>query len=596
MSAELHTREMSNARLASLIGLPSIFLMGLVFLIGSILLSVAVSPATAAEGDAVIIIYNTRVPESKSLGEYYAQKRHVPTNQMFGFELATTEDMSRAEFRDALQNPLAREIAARKLWRIASRIVPGTNGGPGRVEWKPAESRIRYAVLCYGMPLRILADPNVKEEIAEKLRPELRRNEAAVDSELALLPMIDEHLPLTGPLGNPVYGTTNAAWLNPTNGLLLVSRLDGPSPEIARGLVDKAIEAETDGLWGRAYFDLRNTTEPGYKQGDDWLRNASEICRRLGFETVVDENPVTFPPAFPMSQIALYMGWYDQDASGPFTRQVVEFSPGAFAYHLHSLSAETVRSTTKAWVGPLLAKGATITMGCVYEPYLSGTPDLAVFTSRLIFGGCSFGEAAYACQSVLSWQTTVVGDPLYRPFGKDPDELKDSLLKRNSKWIPWYYLRLLNINLAAGKPLAQCVAVLEEFEATKQSAVLTEKLGDLYYAQGKPSSAAHAYEEALKLEPTPQQRVRLLLTLGERLSALNREPEAYDHYRKILQDFPNYPDKVGLCKRLLPLAKKLGRTADASEYESVINSAARPTATGREQGENSKPPHNSVAR
>src|SRR5260370_29762422 len=112
-------------------------------------------------------------------------------------------------------------------------------------------------------------------------------------------------------------------------------------------------------------------------------------------------------------------------------------------------------------------------MGCVDESYLAGTPELAVFTSRFVFSGYSFGEAAYACQQTLSWQTTVVGDPLYRPFGANPDELKDSLLKRNSKWIPWYFLRLLNVNLAAGKPLAEGVAVLEQFDGTKESAVLT---------------------------------------------------------------------------------------------------------------------------
>ena len=156
--------------------------------------------------------------------------------------------------------------------------------------------------------------------------------------------------------------------------MLLVARLDGPTPAIARGLVDKALQAEADGLWGRAYFDLRNITDPGYKLGDDWIRGAAEICRRLGFETVVDENPGTFPAAFPMSQIAFYIGWYDGTVSGPFAQPTVEFMPGAFAYHLHSFSAATLRSASQNWVGPLLAKGATITMGCVAEPYLSGHP------------------------------------------------------------------------------------------------------------------------------------------------------------------------------------------------------------------------------
>ena len=285
----------------------------------------------------------------------------------------------------------------------------------------------------------------------DKLRPELRRDEAAVDSELALLPLIEEQLPLAGPLRNSVYTTTNTATLHPTNGVLLVTRLDGPTPAIARGLVDKALQAEADGLWGRAYFDLRNITEPSYKLGDDWIRGAAEICRHLGFETVVDENPGTFPAAFPMSQIAWYMGWYDGGVSGPFTRPVVEFMPGAFAYHLHSYSAATLRSPSQNWVGPLLAKGATITMGCVTEPYLSGTPDVGVFTARLIFHGLTFGEAAYAAQPVLSWQTTVVGDPLYRPFGRNPDLLHRELVARGSKLVEWSWLRLVDINLAIGQ-------------------------------------------------------------------------------------------------------------------------------------------------
>jgi len=276
-----------------------------------------------------------------------------------------------------------------------------------------------------------------------------------------------------------------------------------------------------------------------------------------------------------MSHIAIYMGWYDQHVSGAFEPATVEFVPGAFAYHLHSFSAASVRDKRRGWVGPLLARGATVTMGCVDEPYLTGTPDVAMFTSRFVFNGYSFGEAAYACQQVLSWQTTVVGDPLYRPFGANPDELKDSLLKRNSQWLPWYYLRLLNINLVAGKPIAECVDVLEKFDGTKQSAVLTEKLGDLYVAQGKPPSALHSYQEALKLDPSPQQKLRLLLTIGERLAKLQRAEEAFDDYQQVLHEFPDYPDRVGIYKKLLPLAQKLNKKAEVSRYESMMSASPK---------------------
>jgi uncharacterized protein (TIGR03790 family) len=536
---------------------------------GLVLLSPGSSSGTNP-GDEVVVVYNSRVPESKAIAEYYALKRQVPTNQIFGFDLPTGEDMTRGEYQTLLQLPLAKAIKSNKLWHFETQLVPATNHEPEKVIWKLDESKIRYAALCYGVPVRISPDPTYQDESTEKLRPEMRRNEAAVDSELALLPLINEKVPLNGPIRNNLYATTNESQLHPTHGVLLVTRIDGPTPEIARALVDKALQGEADGLWGRAYFDLRNTTDPAYKMGDDWIRNASEVCRLLGFETIVDENPGTFPAAFPMSQIAIYIGWYDANVSGPFTRPNVEFMPGAFAYHLYSYSARPFRSTTQSWVGPLLAKGATITMGCVEEPYLTGTPDVTVFVARLLYNGMSFGEAAYACQSVLSWQTTVIGDPLYRPFGKNPDVLKDELLRRNSKLLEWYYLRLLNANLVKGKPIAEAAGVLEEFENTKTSAVLTEKLGDLYSAQGKPSSAVHAYQEALKLDPSPQQRIRLLLVLGEKLSSLDRSAEAYEAYQTLLRDNPDFPDKLSIYKRLLPLAQKLDKKSEAESYQAAL--------------------------
>ena len=156
----------------------------------------------------MIIVYNTRVPESKGVADYYAERRHVPTNQIYGFALTTNEDISRLEFRDALQKPLAEALKKQKLWQIGPVIYPRHDQPPrpGGME-AVLESKIRYAVLCYGVPLRIEQDPNLKEPGLENLRPEMRRDEAAVDSELALLPLIEENLPLAGPLRNPVYTT-----------------------------------------------------------------------------------------------------------------------------------------------------------------------------------------------------------------------------------------------------------------------------------------------------------------------------------------------------------------------------------------------------
>ena len=527
----------------------------------------------ANPGDEVVVVYNQRLPESKAVAEHYAARRHVPANQVFGFSMTTNEVMSRAEYNDSLQKPLAKELEGRKLWHIGSDIIHTTNSAKGKVVWQVKQSKIRYAVLCYGVPLRIDNDPSIKEEPDPTLNPALVRNGAAVDSELALLPCIEQHLPLLGPKPSTHYGLTNAALFNPTTGILMVTRLDGPSAEIANGLVDKAMEAETNGLCGRAYFDCRNLpTNSPYWMGDNWILGAGKICQVFGgFDTIVDENPETFAAEFPMSQIGIYCGWYDGDASGPFAQKTVEFMPGAFAYHLQSFSAATIRSTTKQWVGPLLAKGATATMGCVDEPYLSFTPDVSVFCARWLVSGFTFGEAAYASQLTLSWQTTVVGDPLYRPFEKPLQALLEEQQRTQNKAVEWSYARAINFNILRGKPPTEALRFLQSLSMTRQSAVLSEKLAQLYDAQGMPASAVETYESALKLDPSPLQRVRIRFTLADKLIALGKTNEASADLKALLTEVPEYPGKSTVEKKLQNLANRPGGNEAASATAPTTN-------------------------
>ena len=538
-----------------------------------ILLLLATVPwLVRAGGDEVVVIYNNRMPGSKLVAEHYAQMRQVPEAQVYGFDLPITEEMTRAEFSDALQFPLASRLVVDNLWRFGSVTNAATNGQPKRVENRVVESKIRYAVLCYGVPLKIAADPNLREPVRENVRPELLRNEAAVDSELAWLPLLKMNVPLSGPLPNWVYGTTNPALLHPTNGILLVARLDGPSVEIARGLVDKALAAERDGLWGRAYFDARGLaqTDTNYILGDEWILGAGEICRQLGFETTVDKNPATFPADFPMSQIAIYCGWYDGNVSGPFGLPKVEFMPGAFAYHLHSFSANTLRSTNENWVGPLLAKGATCTLGCVYEPYLTCTPNVAAFLARLIAGGFTFGEAAWTAQPVLSWQITVVGDPLYRPFGRSAQRMHEDLVKRQSPLLEWSHLRIVNLNLATGSTPAEAITYLEHLPELAHSALLNQKLGDLLVLTHRIAPAAAAYRKALTLKPSPQERIHLQLGAAMMLTTLDQPAAALVYYEQFFSDNPGYPDLLRFYERALPVAQKAGRAEITAKYEREI--------------------------
>ena len=544
------------------------------------LMALALSLPGAEQGESVVLIYNARLPESKAVADHYAARRRVPPGQIFGLDLPIGETMSRAEYREQLEQPLLQALEQKALW-----VYPPPAAGGGQQDLLPVAAKVRYAVLCYGVPLRIGDDPTLADPGAEKVAEAVRRNGAAVDSELCALPVKHSSLPLAGPRANRLYGIARASWLHPTNGLLLVARLDGPSAAIAGALVDKALEAETNGLWGRAYFDLRGLTNGVLKEGDDWIRAAADTSRRFGFETVVDDNPGTFPAAFPMSQIALYAGWYDINVSGPFARPKVEFMPGAFAYHLHSYSAQTLRATNQHWCGPFLAAGVTATMGCVDEPYLDGTPDMDIFFARWLAGGFSFGEAAYACQKTVSWQTTVIGDPLYRPFGKIPREQHEALRQRHSRLIEWSDLQIVDEGLVLGATPAQMTQFLLSPEAPQDSAVLSEKLAELEEKQGLRESAIKALRNALTFDPTPQQRVRLTLTLAEKLIAAGREREALALWDDFLRTTPDYPDALGLYTKMQALAAKLHQTRQAEHYARAIAKLKKSIPAGRDSVE-----------
>src|SRR5258706_13791590 len=74
-----------------------------------ILASFLALPLCAAElGSSVIVIYNSRVPESKEVAEHYARQRQVPAGQVLGFALPIPTDkdesMTRTEFIDELKS------------------------------------------------------------------------------------------------------------------------------------------------------------------------------------------------------------------------------------------------------------------------------------------------------------------------------------------------------------------------------------------------------------------------------------------------------------------------------------------------------------
>jgi hypothetical protein len=181
-----------------------------------------------------------------------------------------------------------------------------------------------------------------------------------------------------------------------------------------RRVIEDTIAAEAKGLRGFMYVDARGVKGGPLQEGDSWLHEAARDARENGLPVILDDGPALFPMPYPMRHAAVYLGWYAEEATGPFVREGFKFVPGAVAVHLHSFSAVTLRADHN-WCAPLLKGGAAATLGNVAEPFLGLTSELNVFSQRLR-EGFTFGEACQMSVRYLSWMNAFIGDPLYRPF------------------------------------------------------------------------------------------------------------------------------------------------------------------------------------
>jgi uncharacterized protein (TIGR03790 family) len=379
-------------------------LVPVIFLLAGFLL-----PASAApRPESVAILYNSAVPESRQLAEFYRDARGIPPENLIGLEMPAAADVSRADYEEKIAAPLRREFDTRGWWK-RGRDPEGLT--------LPIANDIRVLVTMRGVPLRIQATP--KPEPVSPLDgepapaapkdPLAGRDEAAVDSELAMFGV--EGVPTEGVLQNRYHKSDKKITDARLPFLVLTARIDAASNATCERMIRDAIETEETGLWGMAYVDIANK----FPQGDQWLETLAAASSRAGIPTVVDRFNETLPKNYPMGGASVYFGWYDGNVNGPFLNPNFKFRKGAVAAHLHSFSAAQLSNPNRHWCAPLLERGAAVTLGNVFEPYLHLTHDLGLLHQRLL-DGHSWVEACWMAMPVTSWQGVILGDPLYQPF------------------------------------------------------------------------------------------------------------------------------------------------------------------------------------
>lgn len=349
--------------------------------------------------DRVLVVYNAGDPDSVSVASHYISRRGIPSATLCPVTPGSVIVLDRGSY----------ETAIRDRVRACVDLL-------GR-------SKILYIVMTYNTPFRLMANG----------RP------FSLDS--ALSDLYDEGGSYWDALPSPPHAYAAHAQSQGnyypsfqsfadyragagSKAIYPVFRLDGPTAAISKGLVDKALAAESAGLSGNACIDRRSgligyQPDSGNGAGEWNLSRAADFLEMGGFSVLEDAYFAeigTSPAPLRCDSAAFYAGWYSYNNYN----DVYTWNAGAMSFHMDSGSALDPRGGTN-WTSNSLSRGVTMTSGAVSEPYLEGLTNVDGFF-RDILSGANAADAAFRNTLHTKWMISHFGDPLYRPFpgGKAP--------------------------------------------------------------------------------------------------------------------------------------------------------------------------------
>lgn len=381
--------------------------------------------AFALEPAEILVVANMNAPGSVFLANYYMEKRSIPKENLLEIRVADKETCSRDDYETKVARP------------VRERLESAGSGGS-----------IRCIATMYGLPLRV--SPPVDDNRGEsgKGRNKAKNDEtdgapgrkknrenpgsetpretpkerkialtASLDSELSLV--LVEDYEIRGWIDNPYYlGNRKKKLPLGRERVLMVARLDGPSEEIVKRIIDDSIRVEREGLKGKAYFDARwarpvKKKLGGYAYYDYSIHQAAARVRSSGVTPVVlNESKELFKPG-ECPDAALYCGWY---RLGKYVDSFT-WKPGSVGWHIASTECSTLKKKdSRVWCKKMLEKGVAATLGPVGEPYVQAFPPPEIFFEFLVDGYLSLAECYIVSLPHLSWKMVLIGDPLYKPF------------------------------------------------------------------------------------------------------------------------------------------------------------------------------------
>ncbi|HEX8922798.1 MAG TPA: TIGR03790 family protein, partial [Pyrinomonadaceae bacterium] len=351
--------------------------------------SATIAPQSTPLSQRVLVVYDQASPQSLEVANYYIGKRGIPASNKCAVNSAQTTHIPDWNAYDSIiKTPIRNCLNAL-----------------GR-------DQILYIVFSYQTPYKVGSSVKSIDQQVADIWDEYSQNTFSAGQHAYFAEAQSQ-----GNVYQPFVSLADYRQQPASQHLYSVWRLDAASVELAKGLVDKALLAEANGLTGRGCFDIRGEADGFndyvYGSGDWDIHRSADFSRLAGFPVTEDFHSEEFgtqPAPLRCDDAALYAGWYSlNNYNDAFT-----WKPGAIGLHTDSLSAYDVRGGTN-WSANALIKGITVTSGAIDEPYLGGVahPD-GVF--RNLFEGANVGDALLRNTEYLKWMIVNVGDPLYRPF------------------------------------------------------------------------------------------------------------------------------------------------------------------------------------
>jgi uncharacterized protein (TIGR03790 family) len=336
----------------------------------------------------VLVVINQESPVSRSIGEYYAERRHIPLVNLCRLSVQSDETISRGVYDDQIARPIAAYLRRQNL-----------------------QDQILYIVTTSGVPLRIQG--NMGTLLAEA---------ASVDSELTRLYSDMRGKPHLLPAGirNPFFGKVNSLFRHPDFPIYLVTRLTGYDFADVKALIDRALMARNRGMF---VIDLKALDST---PGNGWLRAAAQALPKD--RVILDD---TGKVLYNQHDVIGFASWGSNDPDRKRRAVGFQWLPGAIMTEFVSTNGRTFArppdtwNISSSWSDPkssfagspqtltadYVHEGVTGASGHVYEPFLQFTPRPDILLPAY-YHGRNLAESYYLAIPALSWMNIVVGDPL----------------------------------------------------------------------------------------------------------------------------------------------------------------------------------------